>query len=59
MIIIIIMIFGIIIILVYCFLNIRSYIETTVLFSDAGNVDGEVDICARFGGFCDDNEFQK
>ena len=53
------MIFGIIIILVYCFLNIRSYIETTVLFSDAGNVDGEVDICARFGGFCDDNEFQK
>ena len=30
-----------------------------LLFSDAGNVDGEVDVCASFGGFCDDNVFQK
>ena len=43
----------------HCRLNISSYIETAVLFSDAGNVDGEVDICANFGEFCDDNESQK
>ena len=29
-----------------------------MLFSDAGNVDGEVDVCASFGDFCDENEFQ-
>ena len=43
----------------HCRLNISSYIETAVLFSDAGNVDGEVDICANLGGFCNDYESQK